>query len=449
MKATIKVAKGAQDQLPDVMSARTRMLHIITDVFESFGAVQMDTPVFERSELLKGNCGAEEKLMYDLADQGGEALSLRYDLTVPLALFLARNGITSLKRYQVGKVYRRDNPRPSLGRFREFVQCDFDVCGTYEKMVPDAEVIAVIMSVVHRVGLKATVRVNHRMLLESCLLLCGVSKADIRPVCSCIDKLDKVDWETAKMEMVECKRIDPDVAEAIGGFVNRKQANAKTLLSSLREELCASVAAIAAIDELDTLFDYCESLGVAEHVILDMGLARGLDYYTGPIFEAVLDGGLTVAGGGRYDGLVGRLSGISGKQDVPCVGCSIGFERICAAVQDGKGNDGKGKIILKLPRVMVLVASIGEGLLKKRMHVASILRKNRISVEYGYKANPKLGDQLRYADVECIPFVVIFGEDEIRKGTIRLKDMYGESENEIQQIDLIFNLRNCIRALSQ
>ncbi|XVF30296.1 hypothetical protein REPUB_Repub16aG0044500 [Reevesia pubescens] len=196
-----KTPKGTRDFAKEQMATRKKAFSIITKVFERHCATALDTPAFELKETLTGKYGEDSKLIYDLADQGGELCSLRYDLTVPFSRYVAMNGLTSFKRYHIDKVWRRDNP--SKGRYREFYQCDFDIAGQYEKMGPDFEVIRILSEVLNALNIgDYEIKLNHRKLLDGVLEICGVPPAKFRTICSSIDKLDKQSFEQVKMEMV-------------------------------------------------------------------------------------------------------------------------------------------------------------------------------------------------------------------------------------------------------
>jgi histidyl-tRNA synthetase len=327
-----KIAKGARDFTPDQMKIREQAFAAIRRIFKRHGGVEIDTPVFELKEILTGKYGEDSKLIYDLADQGGELLSLRYDLTVPFARFLAMNSVGNIKRYHVAKVYRRDQPQPARGRYREFYQCDFDIAGSYSPMVADAEVITVAAEILSNLPVgKFLIKLNHRKLLDAIFEICGVPTEKFRPICSAVDKLDKEPWAVVRQEMVEEKGLDAGCADKIGDFV---QLNGKPL------ELTAKffetkifgnhAAANDALKDLQLLFTYLEAMGSLDYVSFDLSLARGLDYYTGVIYEAVLTDGTTqfgsIAAGGRYDNLVGMFS--QSNTQTPCVGVSIGIERV-------------------------------------------------------------------------------------------------------------------------
>jgi histidyl-tRNA synthetase len=478
-----KIAKGARDFAPDQMAIRDAAFGAVTAVFRRHGAVSIDTPVFELRETLTGKYGEDSKLIYDLADQGGEALSLRYDLTVPFARYCAVTGTTAIRRYHVGKVYRRDQPQMTRGRFREFFQCDFDVAGTYSAMVPDAEVLKVLTEILDDLKLgDYVIKLNHRGLLDACLAVSGVPASKTRAICSAVDKLDKEPWSEVRREMVEDKGLAEESADAIGRLVVLK-GEPRALLAQLTggsgggddgahlAALAAHPSAAAALSDLALLFDYLEAMGggALARVSFDLSLARGLDYYTGVIYEAVLrteDGAHvgSIAAGGRYDGLVGMFSG----KDVPAVGMSIGIERVfaileartrerreaararvaaAAAAASAESADAAAAAeataaaaeLAALPRATqteVLVASIGNGLMPRRMALAAQLWRAGVAAEFGYKPNPKMGDQISAALDQGIPLMAIFGEDEISSGTVKLKDMARKTEDVVKVEEL-------------
>lgn len=215
-----KIPKGTRDFGPDQMRVREEVFGVIRRVFKRHGGVEIDTPVFELKEVLTGKYGEDSKLIYDLADQGGELLSLRYDLTVPFARFLAMNSVGNIKRFHIAKVYRRDNPQLARGRYREFYQCDFDIAGTYTSMVPDAEVITVAAEILSELKVGSfRIKLNHRKILDAIFEICGVPMEKFRPICSAVDKLDKSPWSEVKNEMVQEKGLAPEVADRIGDFV--------------------------------------------------------------------------------------------------------------------------------------------------------------------------------------------------------------------------------------
>jgi len=438
-----KIAKGARDFYPDQMAIREVAFNKITAVFKRHGAVSIDTPVFELRETLTGKYGEDSKLIYDLADQGGELLSLRYDLTVPFARYVALNSIAAIKRYHIAKVYRRDQPQMNRGRFREFFQCDFDIAGAYSTMVPDAEVLKVLVEILDDLSLgEYEVKLNHRKLLDAMLDIAGVPPQKFRPICSAIDKLDKEPWEVVRAEMIEEKGLPADVADRIGEFVILR-GKPMDLLNKLTDEaeghakhpLAIHPESAAALAELKILFEFLEGMDALGPIVFDLSLARGLDYYTGVIYEAVLLGGNvgSIAAGGRYDKLVGMFSG----KEVPAVGVSIGIERVFAIMEaQMRAEAAAANGTIRETETQVLVASIGNGLQKKRMELASKLWAAGVKAEFGFKPNPKMADQLGFALKAGIPYMVLFGEDEISRGVVKLKDLDAGIEEVVAESEL-------------
>lgn len=338
MQRKPKVPKGTRDYLPEQMSIRDKAFTIIRRVFKRHGAVEIDTPVFELKETLTGKYGEDSKLIYDLADQGGELLALRYDLTVPFARFLAVNAVGNIKRFHIGKVYRRDQPALSRGRYREFYQCDFDIAGVYGRMVPDSECLAVACEILDALPIgDFGIKLNHRRLLDAILDICGVPSDKFRTICSAVDKLDKEPWSEVRREMVEEKGLAGDVADRIGEFVVLK-GKPWEMYNSLMEakKFGDHKGALEAMEDLRICFEYLEAMGKLKFISFDLSLARGLDYYTGVIYEAVCMNGNTqvgsIGGGGRYDNLVSMFQE-AGKV-TPCVGVSVGIERVFTLMEE-------------------------------------------------------------------------------------------------------------------
>lgn len=444
-----KIAKGARDFQPDQMAIREVAFAKITGVFKRHGAVSIDTPVFELRETLMGKYGEDSKLIYDLADQGGEILSLRYDLTVPFARFVALHGVGNIKRYHIAKVYRRDQPQMARGRFREFFQCDFDIAGSYPSMVPDAEVLKVLVEILDDLNLgEYEVKLNHRRLLDAMLDIAGVPPQKFRPICSAIDKLDKEPWEVVRQEMVEEKGLPGHVADRIGEFVVLRgepmQLLNKLTAAETAHPLALHPESASALAELRTLFDFLQAMGALGPITFDLSLARGLDYYTGVIYEAVLKGANvgSIAAGGRYDTLVGMFSG----KEVPAVGVSIGIERVFAIMEGqlrARAEEAGGTI--RETETEVLVASIGNGMQARRMRLASDLWAAGVKAEFGYKANPKMADQLGYALKQGIPYMVLFGESEVEAGVVKVKDLDAGSEEVVEEANLMSRLQDLVK----
>lgn len=459
-KITLKTPKGTRDWEPLSMALRKHVFSTIERVFTTHGAVTIDTPVFELKEILAGKYGEDSKLIYDLQDQGGELCSLRYDLTVPFARFVAMNPTEygNIKRYHIAKVYRRDQPAMTKGRFREFYQCDFDIAGTYDAMVPDAECLCVLVETLDALEIEGfTVKVNHRKLLDAIFAICGVPDDKIRTISSAVDKLDKSPWADVKHEMVVEKGLDEAVADRIGTYVQRR--GGRELLAELKAdaELTKNARAVEGLDDMELLFQYLEVYGVLDRISFDLSLARGLDYYTGVIYEAVtaasappkpVEGAApkkklaegeidestvgvgSIAAGGRYDHLVGMFSGAKRPDAVPCVGVSIGVERVFSIlmqrIRDAQARGERTSVRQK--EVDVYVMSMGDGLLLERMQVCKQLWDAGIKAEFLYKKKPKLQAQFAVVDKEQIPLAVLLAPGEWAQGTVRVKEQLGKDE---------------------
>ncbi|CAJ0644473.1 11173_t:CDS:10 [Entrophospora sp. SA101] len=434
---TLKTPKGTRDYNEKEMSIRDKIFSTIISTFKKHGAVTIDTPVFELKEILSGKYGEDSKLIFDLEDQGGELCSLRYDLTVPFARFLAINGsqYQNFKRYQIAKVYRRDQPAMTKGRMREFYQCDFDVAGSFDPMIADSEVIKIMCECLTALEIgEYKVKINHRKILDGIFQICGVEESKIRPISSAVDKLDK-------------KALDPIVAEKIGEYVRLK--GGRELLDSLLKDevLISNKNTKSGLDDMILLFKYLEIFNVLDRVSFDLSLARGLDYYTGIIYEAITEqsgpprlkdntivacktkkgseeldestiGVGSIAAGGRYDNLVGMFSS-NKKGNIPCVGMSLGVERIFSILLQKIQLDQ-----VKANEVEVYVIAATGGLLEERMKICIELW----DAEYMYKNKPKLQSQFTICDRDQIPFAVIIGPDEINNGEVKIKDMRSKEQ---------------------
>ncbi|XP_051144803.1 histidine--tRNA ligase, cytoplasmic isoform X1 [Andrographis paniculata] len=435
-----KLPKGTRDFAKEQMAIREKAFAIITEVFKRHDAMALDTPAFELRETLMGKYGEDSKLIYDLADQGGELCSLRYDLTVPFARYVAMNGLTSFRRYQIAKVYRRDNP--SKGRFREFYQCDFDIAGQFEKMGPDFEAIKIVTELLNELEIgDYEVKVNHRKLLDGMLAICGVPQEKFRTICSSIDKLDKQTFDQVKREMVDEKGLMEDIADKIGTFVGLRGSPLE-LLSKLNQkgsEFLANGEAELALNELETLFKALEESKCISKVVFDLSLARGLDYYTGVIFETVFKGDAqvgSIAAGGRYDNLIGMF----GTKQVPAVGISLGIERVFAImeqIQKDKNQD------IRATETQVLVSILGDDL-SLGAKVVSELWEAKLKATF--MINKRVMKHIDRAIGSRIPFMVIVGEHELSKGIVKLKDVAAANEFEIPRSELVSELQRRLKS---
>ncbi|OTA61426.1 putative histidyl-tRNA synthetase [Hypoxylon sp. EC38] len=443
-KISLKAPKGTRDWSGADLLLRDHVLYVyisetITNVFKLHGGTPLDTPVFELKEILAGKYGEEARLIYNLEDQGGELCALRYDLTVPFARWLAMNNVQQIKRYQIAKVYRRDQPAIARGRMREFYQCDFDIAGAYDPMIPDAEILRVISETFDALDQEITIKLNHRRILDGLFAVAGVPAEKTRPISSAVDKLDKEPWDAVKKEMVEQKGLPEEVADKIGQYVLNK-GTLDEMIQFIKSDpaLFANDEIKAGIADMELLTSYSKELNTFDKISFDLSLARGLDYYTGLIFEVIqkppnakdADGTRypeksssknqdasavgSIAAGGRYDNLVGMY----GKKQIPCVGISFGVDRIFTILKARRGEkQGRAR------QVDVYVMAFGgkefDGLLLQRMSVARQLWEAGIRAEFSAKVKPRLPQQFKAA--EDVPLAVILGQDELAEGKVRLK----------------------------
>ncbi|KAH8675379.1 histidyl-tRNA synthetase-like protein [Xylariales sp. PMI_506] len=493
LKFELKTPKGTKDWEGKDMVIRDKIFSTITNVFKRHGGVTIDTPVFELKEILSGKYGEDSKLIYDLADQGGELCSLRYDLTVPFARWLAMNkDVQQIKRYHIAKVYRRDQPAMTKGRMREFYQCDFDIAGAlYDPMLPDAEIIRIINEVFDALGWRGTytIKLNHRKILDGIFQVCGVPEDKIRTISSAVDKLDKLPWADVRKEMTEEKGLDPEVADRIGEWVVLK--GKQDLLAKLRadEKLAANESMKQGMDDLELMFSYLEYFNALDTVSFDLSLARGLDYYTGIIYEVVTEGSApsvtptaegatpapakkgkkasadpdedrssdpsvgvgSVAAGGRYDNLVGMFSGKGDKGQIPCVGISFGVDRIFSITKARLEAD-KNAAAVRRNEVDVYVMAFGgkgfTGLLKERMEICATLWEAGIKAEFSYKVKPRLPNQFKAAETNGVPFAVVLGEDELAQGKVKIKEM-GLRDGHPEKEGVLVELANVVEEVKQ
>ncbi|XP_055141936.1 histidine--tRNA ligase, mitochondrial isoform X2 [Symphalangus syndactylus] len=444
----IKTPKGTRDLSPQHMVVREKILDLVISCFKRHGAKGMDTPAFELKETLTEKYGEDSGLMYDLKDQGGELLSLRYDLTVPFARYLAMNKVKKMKRYHVGKVWRRESPAIVQGRYREFCQCDFDIAGQFDPMIPDAECLKIMCEILSGLQLgDFLIKVNDRRIVDGMFAVCGVPESKFRAICSSIDKLDKMAWKDVRHEMVAKKGLAPEVADRIGDYVQCH--GGVSLVEQMFQDprLSQNKQALEGLGDLKLLFEYLTLFGIADKISFDLSLARGLDYYTGVIYEAVLlqtpiqagEDPLnvgSVAAGGRYDGLVGMFHPKGHK--VPCVGLSIGVERIFYIVEQRMKNKGEK---VRTTETQVFVATPQKNFLQERLKLIAELWDSGIKAEMLYKNNPKLLTQLHYCESTGIPLVVIIGEQELKEGVIKIRSVASREEVAIKRENLVAEIQ--------
>lgn len=409
-----QILKGFRDYLPEQMLLRQEVMKRIRTVFEAHGFEPLDTPVLEYMEILTGKAGENEKLMYHFQDAGEREIGLRYDLTVPLARFVAmhQNDIAlPFKRYHMAPVWRAE--KPQRGRFREFWQCDADIVGV-ESTLADAEAVSTFVDAYRAIGLDtAVIAINHRKLLEALALMAGVPDDRAAGVFRIIDKLDKIGAEKVRTELLEFG-ASADAADAILRIITTTGSN-EELLDLAESELGNIEQGKLAVAELRSLLSYLQALGVpADGYRIDLALARGIDYYTGPVWEAQVQEPKigSVGGGGRYDGLVGTFLG----RDIPATGISLGIERIVEVIQEFN--------LLPVGSSTAQVAMVHiEETLPRAGEIARELRTAGINVDQSLASGKSIGAQLKYADRRGIPFALIPGTEELANNQISLKNL--------------------------
>jgi len=407
--------KGTRDFTPSAMIPREKVIETIKGVFRLYGFSPMETPALEMLEVLSGKYGDEgEKLIYKLDyknDKPQDRVALRYDLTVPLARVVASHPEWPMpfKRYQIQPVWRADQPQIRQGRFREFYQCDVDTIGVTEG-VSDAEIIALTVEMIQRLGFldgdrRAVVQLNHRKLLEAICLHCGLNLDQLVPFTRALDKLDKVGEEGVKAELAQVGLSESGYSKLQEIFaVSGSNAEKHQQLSQI---LGDSEAAKLGLDGLQMILDALHALDVPEEsIILNPHLARGLDYYTGAVFETILPeqshiGSLT--GGGRYDELIGLYSG----RDLPGVGTTIGLDRIFAAMEQLGMVDASSSTVTR-----VLVAAYSPEEINLALRIVKLFREGGIPCEL-FPETGKLKKPFSYADKQGISFVAVVGPDEV------------------------------------
>uniref|UniRef100_A0A4X1SH53 Histidine--tRNA ligase, cytoplasmic n=1 Tax=Sus scrofa TaxID=9823 RepID=A0A4X1SH53_PIG len=324
---------------------------------------------------------------------------------------------------------------------------DFDIAGQFDPMIPDAECLKIMCEILSSLQIgDFLVKVNDRRILDGLFAICGVPDTKFRTICSSVDKLDKMSWEEVKNEMVGEKGLAPEVADRIGDYV--QQHGGVSLVEQLLQDpkLSQNKQALEGLGDLKLLFEYLTLFGVADKISFDLSLARGLDYYTGVIYEVLLQppaqageeplGVGSVAAGGRYDGLVGMFDPKGRK--VPCVGLSIGVERIFSIVEQRlEALEEK----VRTTETQVLVASAQKKLLEERLKLVSELWDAGIKAELLYKKNPKLLNQLQYCEEAGIPLVAIIGEQELKDGVVKLRSVTSREEVDVRREDLVEEIK--------
>jgi histidyl-tRNA synthetase len=408
--------RGFRDFLPDQMMAREQLIDTARSVYRSYGFAPIDTPALEYAEVLLGKGGEEsDKQVFRFTDQGERDVAMRFDLTVPLARFVAQYSQelgTPFRRYHIGPVWRGE--RPARGRFREFLQCDFDTIGTLSNSA-DIETLFVINDLLERIGIERfTIRVNNRKVLNGLLETCELQHQAVG-ILRCLDKLDKIGRDAVQAEMQEKVGVPSDAAARVLDMA-QLSGDPDQILLALDRMLTGSPTGQQGLQHLRELFTCVAACGwPAGRVVLDVAIARGLDYYTGTIYETILGdlpGIGSVCSGGRYDNLAELFT----AQQLPGVGASLGLDRMLAALEE------LGRTQKSSTPAPVLVTMFDSEHLSQYLQMGRTLRKAGIGTEV-YPEARNLGRQMKYADRRGFRFCLIAGPDEFAADQWQIRDL--------------------------
>ena len=418
-----RTLKGFRDFTPEMMIPRELLIERVSRVYRSYGFSPIDTPVLEYLEILTGKGSDEtDRQLYRFQDHGGREVGMRFDLTVPFARFSAQHIAelgTPFKRYHIAKVWRGENTQS--GRYREFMQCDFDTIGT-RSVLSDAETALIINDVMEKIDLsgeqtftKFTVHLNSRKILTGLLEKIGLSESAV-PVLRALDKLAKIGPEKVAAEMAETSGATAEQSGEILRMASLSGGSADERLDALEKQLAGNERGLSGVADLRTIFDAARAAGLPEgRLALDLSIARGLDYYTGTIYETFLDDFPqlgSVASGGRYD----NLAELYTKEQLPGVGASLGLDRLFAGLEE------LGMLPKIASPVDVFLPIFDDALVNDYFALAKKLRAESIGVEM-YPEAKKLGAQLKYAGKKGFSFALILGQTERENGTVVVKNL--------------------------
>lgn len=429
-KVTPKILPGFLELLPEDQIQFNRMYQTIRSVYERFGFLPQDTPVIEYSDVLLAKAGGEtEKQIYRF-QKGDNDLALRFDLTVPLARYVAQHYnelVFPFKRYQMNKVFRGE--RPQKGRFREFYQCDIDVIGVDTlDLVFDAEMPAIIYQVFKELDFGSfTIRMNNRKILNGFFSELGFADR-IGDILRTIDKLEKIGEEKVTEELAEFG-VSGEAAKRILAFIGCKGTNDE-LLSMLASQEITDETYREGVRELTQVIGYLRRFGVEESAFaIDLTIARGLDYYTGTVYETMLNDYPSmgsVCSGGRYDNLTEYYT----DQKLPGIGISIGLTRLYYQLKE---NGLLGNAPKSLTRCLVI--PMGEDVVDAALEAAAVLRAAGVNTDVYYQ-NKGMKQKMKYANRLAIPYVAIIGEDEKAAGGAMVKNMETGEQSMVKLNDL-------------
>lgn len=429
-----RLSRGLRDLLPDQMLARQQMVDTIRGVYENYGFVPLSTPAIEFLDVLSGSAGQEaQQSIFRVTNPEKEDLGLRFDLTVPLARVIAQYHELPrpFRRYQVASVWRAD--KPDKGRYREFTQFDLDSVGVVSE-IADTEIIAGMCDTLSALGVgRYLVRFSSRAILNLLLAYASISPEQGVDVFRVLDKLDKVGLDKVKRELMQGYKdesgdiirgvgLSHDQVDRIERFLAIKSDSRREVAGQVRTLFAGVERASEELDVVEKISNHLYALGYDDdRVSLDLSIARGLAYYTGPVFEAILLDAPqfgSVFGGGRYDNLVMRFLG----EPIPAVGASIGVDRLLAALSH------LGKISAKKSTARVLVTQMDAALQGEYLAMTWELRRAGIPAELYLGTAKGPGKQLKYADWFDVPLAILYGSNEHQQGLVTIKDLIAGRE---------------------
>ncbi len=419
--------KGTRDFLPREMIIRNKIINKIKTVFELYGFSPLETPVFEKMSVLGAKFAAGEesdalKETFKVTDQGKRELGLRFDLTVPFSRVIGMNPKIKkpFKRYQIQKVYR-DGP-VTQNRYREFLQCDVDVVGI-PSVIADAEILAVAKSVFKKLGLKTKILINNRKLLNEIMNYLKIEEEKKETTLVTIDKLDKLSEKEVKQELN--KKLNEKQVKTLFEIISIKGNNEEKI-----KYLKKKIGETEGINEVNELIKYCKNFGVK--IEFTPSLVRGLSYYTGPIFEVqLIEGNIkgSIAGGGRYDKLIAQY--LNQKEPIPSTGISFGIERIYDLIKEKQKNPKKTTTELYIINLGVSV-----------INLVQQFREFGVRTDFNL-LNKSVSKALDFANKQRIPFIIVFGENELNSNRFKLKNMVSGVESEFR----LSNIKEAVRLI--
>jgi histidyl-tRNA synthetase len=425
--------KGMRDHLPEAMILRQYIVNTLIGVFERYGFEPLQTPIVEYAKTLEGKIGDDEKLIYRFETHGGDKVALRYDQTVPLARVVAQYQgqiVFPWRRYAIGQSYRGE--RPARGKYREFWQADVDIVGV-SSPIADAELIALLSDALAELGFRGfTTLLNHRQILGGIGRVAGLDDAAAASIYRAIDKLDKVGPDGVREELLKAG-VGAAATKHIMEIVLLR-GPVGDVLEALSDALAGDARALAALENLRAIAHHLQEMGLPpEQYAIAPSLARGLSYYTGAVFESVIEeppmGSLL--GGGRYDELVGMFAG----QPIPTAGLAFGLERLFDLMTE-LGLGPQSRTVTE-----VFVTLFGAELTGASLALARELRAAGLKVETALEPRDRLSKQFKYADRKGIPFALVLGPDELTRGEVVVKDLRSGEQRAVARAAVVGALR--------